>query len=440
MRAKFTKKNITLIIIGLLLIGGVSFSAKQIFFANNSSSKQQGYYTCSMHPSIREAKSGRCPICGMNLTYIEEVTGLGHETHDHESVNELAEMTQMSEDSMGGKHKNHSANKEVATKDGDAAVRLTKKQVYNFNYTTFEVRKEKISRTLRLLGKVVQSEKKQSNIPARISGRVEKVYINSTGSFVSKNDPVIDIYSPELITAGEEYLVSSKRNQRDLLRQAKKKLKLWGIRDFQIRDWLKNSRVPRNITIYSNASGVVTRKRAVEGRYFKEGESFYDLVNLSTVWVEMDVYEQDAGLVKIGQNVNMEFLSYPGERWKSRIDFISPVLDEKTRTLTIRSSLDNKDGKLKPGMVGEINLVNDTSEDVPIIPNSAIIDTGKRKIVWLEKDKNNYIATEIETGIQGVEFSEVKSGLNEGENIVVDGNFLLDAQSQLSGNNIVHNH
>ncbi len=422
MRVKFTKKNIAIIIIGLSLIGGLSFAVKEIFFANSSSSKRQGYYTCSMHPHIREAKSGRCPICGMNLTYIEEVASSGNEGYNHSS--------KMSEDS----------NDKVIKKNNDVAIRLTKKQVRNFNYTTFEVRRGKISRTLRLLGKVAQSEKKQSNIPARVSGRVEKVYINSTGSFVSKNDPVIDIYSPELITAGEEYLISSKRGQKDLLRQVKKKLELWGIKDFQIRNWLKRGKVPRNITIYSNVSGVVTKKRAVEGRYFKEGESFYDLVNLSTVWVEMDVYEQDAGLVKIGQKVNMEFLSYPGERWESRIDFISPVLDEKTRTLTIRTTLNNKGGKLKPGMVGEINLASDTSDDVLIIPNSAIIDTGKRKIVWFEKDKNNYVATEIETGIKGVEFSEVKSGLDEGENIVVDGNFLLDAQSQLSGNNIVHNH
>jgi RND family efflux transporter MFP subunit len=181
-------------------------------------------------------------------------------------------------------------------------------------------------------------------------------------------------------------------------------------------------------------------KRAVEGRYFKEGDSFYDLVNLSSVWVEMDVYEQDAGLVSIGQDVDMEFLSHPGESWKSKIDFISPILDEKTRTLTIRTTLNNRDGKLKPGMVGEVNLIANTDDDVLIVPNSAIIDTGKRKIIWLERDNNSYVATEVQTGIKGVEFSEIKLGLQEGDKIVIDGNFLLDAQSQLSGNNIVHNH
>jgi len=389
-----------------------------------------------MHTNIRENKPGRCPICGMNLTYIEEVSGDSHEGHNHAS--------KAGEEKMNDEHKGHDMMgkkpNDMNTNKSEEAIRLTQKQVKNFKYTTFDVRKEKISRTLRLLGKVVQSEQKQSNVPARVGGRVEKVYINSTGSFVSKNDPVVDIYSPELITAGEEYLVSYKSQQKDLLRQAKKKLKLWGIQDFQIRNWLKKGIIPRNITIYSDVSGVVTIKRAVEGRYFKEGDSFYDLVNLSSVWVEMDVYEQDAGIINIGQDVEMEFISHPGESWKSKIDFISPILDERTRTLKIRTTINNRDGKLKPGMVGEVNLVSNTYDDVLIVPNSAIIDTGKRKIIWLERDNNNYVATEVETGIKSVEFSEIRSGLKEGDKIVIDGNFLLDAQSQLSGNNIVHNH
>jgi multidrug efflux pump subunit AcrA (membrane-fusion protein) len=287
---------------------------------------------------------------------------------------------------------------------------------------------------------VVQSEKRQSNIPARIGGRVEKVYINSTGSFISKNDPVVDIYSPDLITAGEEYLISYKSKQKDLRSQAKRKLNLWGVRDFQLREWLKKGEIPRHITIYSNVGGIVTKKNAVEGKYFKEGQSFYDLVNLSTVWVDMDVYEHDAGLIKMGQEAHIEFVAHKGEKWTANIDFISPILSEKTRTLKIRTTIKNKDGKLKPGMVGEVHIITNSMNDLLVVPNSAIIDTGKREIVWLEKDANSYMAVEIQTGIEGVEFTEVKSGLKEGDIVVISGNFLLDAQSQLSGNNTTHNH
>jgi hypothetical protein len=302
------------------------------------------------------------------------------------------------------------------------------------------VQKQKILKTLRLLGKVVQSEKTKSNIPARVSGRVEKAYINSTGSFISKNDPAVDIYSPDLITAGEEYLISYNNGQKDLLRQAKKKLELWGIKDFQIKQWLRHKKIPRNITIYANNSGIVTKKNAIEGKYFKEGESFYDLVNLSTVWVEMDVYEHESALIKMGQEVHIEFVAHKGEKWTANLDFISPILNENSRTLKVRTTIKNEEGKLKPGMVGQVHIVADSINDVVVVPNLAIIDTGNRKIVWLEKDANIYEAVEIQTGIEGAEFTEVKSGLKEGDIVIMSGNFLLDAQSQLSGDNVIHSH
>ena len=388
------KKIIIILVLGFSLLAAGAVGRH--FLLNNN--LQTGYYTCSMHPQVRENKSGRCPICGMNLTYVEN-------NKDHTEHNHQQEMRSM--------------------------VDLTNKQVKNFHSSVFEVQRKNIVKALRLLGRVVQSEKRQSNIPARIAGRVEKVYINSTGSFVSKNDPVVDIYSPELIAAGEEYLISYKSGQKDLLVQAKKKLKLLGVKEFQLINWLKNRVIPRNITIYSDVGGIVTTKNAVEGKYFEEGQSFYDLVNLSSVWVEMDVYENDAGLIKIGQEVDIEFIAHKGEKWTTNVDFISPILDENTRTLKIRATLNNKEGKLKPGMVGEIHIAVDSVGEVLVVPNSAIIDTGKREIVWVQKGSNNYEATEIQTGIVGEQFTEVKFGLDRGDLVVVKGNFLLDAQSKI---------
>ncbi|MFT5702740.1 MAG: Cu(I)/Ag(I) efflux system membrane fusion protein [Rickettsiales bacterium] len=413
------KKKITIAILAASLIIFGILAVKQFTSSNDIIfEKKAGYYTCSMHPQIRENESGRCPICGMNLTYVENAPN--HQVH------------------------NNSEHQKTPSKQEEnkpmQMVQLTPKQVDNFHSTTFVVQKQKILKTLRLLGKVVQSEKTQSNIPARVSGRVEKSYINSTGSFISKNDPAVDIYSPDLITTGEEYLISYQSGQKDLLKQAKKKLELWGIKDFQIKEWLKNGKIPRNITIYANNSGIVTKKNAIEGRYFKEGESFYDLVNLSTVWVEMDVYEHDSGLIKMGLEANIEFVAHKGEKWTANLDFISPILDENSRTLKVRTTIKNKDGKLKPGMVGQVHIVADSTNDVLVVPNSAIIDTGNRKIIWLEKDANSYMAIEIQTGIEGSEFTQVKSGLKEGDAVVMSGNFLLDAQSQLSGNNVIHSH
>jgi RND family efflux transporter MFP subunit len=154
----------------------------------------------------------------------------------------------------------------------------------------------------------------------------------------------------------------------------------------------------------------------------------------------MDAYEHDSSLIKIGQKVDIEFTAYPGEKWTANIDFISPVLDESSRTLKIRTTLDNSNGKLKPGMVGDAIINTEPGDIVLVIPTSAVIDTGKRQIVWLQKGENSYMAIDIQTGIKGEGFTEVKSGLKEEDLVVVDGNFLLDAQSQLSGGNMVHNH
>lgn len=432
MTNKVTAKKVMIAIVATLIVLGGWFAINWFSSPSKVVMQTTSYYTCSMHPQIRESKAGRCPICGMNLTHIKNEEN--HEGHDHMNKDKMEEVESVD-------HSNHQkpAGMKVENKSVQM-VKLTSKQIQNFHSTTFLTQKQIISKTLRLLGKVVQSEKRQSNIPARIGGRVEKVYINSTGSFISKNDPVVDIYSPDLITAGEEYLISYNSNQKDLLSQSKRKLKSWGIRDFQLKKWSKKGKIPRNITIYSNVGGIVTKKNAVEGKYFLEGQSFYDLVNLSTVWVDMDVYEHDAGLIKMGQEAHIEFVAHKGEKWTANIDFISPILNEKTRTLKVRTTLKNKDGKLKPGMVGEIHIIADSSNSVLVVPNSAIIDTGKRKIVWIEKGSNNYMAAEIQTGIEGKEFTEVKSGLNEGDIVVMSGNFLLDAQSQLSGNNVIHSH
>jgi Cu(I)/Ag(I) efflux system membrane fusion protein len=432
MKNKITTKKAIIGIVATFIIVVGFFTISQFTSSSKVLTQAKSYYTCSMHPQIRENNTGRCPICGMNLTYVEGEEN--HEGRKHINEDEMKEAENVN-------HSNHRKYTDMKVKNKSMqVVKLTSKQIKNFHSTTFIAQKQIISKTLRLLGKVTQSERRQSNIPARISGRIEKVYINSTGSFISKNDPVVDIYSPDLITAGEEYLISYKSKQKDLLHQAKKKLKLWGIKDFQLKKWLRSGKIPRNITIYSNAGGIVTKKNAIEGRYFKEGESFYDLVNLSTVWVEMDVYEHDSGLIKIGQEAHIEFVAHKGEKWTANINFISPILNERTRTLKIRTTLKNKDGKLKPGMVGEIHIIADSSDSVLVVPNSSIIDTGKRKIVWIKKDSNNYMAIEIQTGIEGKEFTEVKAGLNEGDIVVISGNFLLDAQSQLSGNNVVHSH
>jgi multidrug efflux pump subunit AcrA (membrane-fusion protein) len=319
-------------------------------------------------------------------------------------------------------------------------VKLRKSQLSHFRPEFFPVTKMMMSKKIRLLGTVLQSEEKESNIPARIGGRVEKVFVKSTGSMIKTGDPVVKLYSPKLISAGEEYIIARKsylksktKEFKDMLGQSEERLRLWGVKKFQYDSWYKTEKVPKNITIYSPATGIVRKRNAIVGKYFKEGQNFFELSDLSGVWVEMDVYEQDAAIVSLGQKVSMEFTSLPGELLEGEIDFIDPVLNSKSRTLKVRTTIVNNSGKLKPGMVADATLDVSLDGHPLVVPRSAIIDTGKRKVVWVKISGKQYQAKIIQTGYESEGYVEVKHGLMENEEVVIEGNFLLDAQAQLFG-------
>ena len=416
--------------------------------ASNLNSKIKTYYTCSMHPQIKEKKNGKCPICHMNLTKIEFDESQGSSTliskkkskimwhcKDFPDVtSEVPEICPMDGSQMI---------KKIIGKDPIkiiAKVKLRKAQLQHFKPEFFPVSKMKMIKKIRLLGSVLQSEEKESNIPARIGGRVEKVYVKSTGSMVKKGDPVVEIYSPKLITAGEEYLLAKKsylrlrkRESREMLKRSEERLKLWGIKRLQYENWYKNKKVPRKIKIFSNTTGIVRKRNATVGKYFKEGQNFFELSDLSDVWVEMDVYEHDSSLIKIGQKIDLEFTAIPGEKIRGDVDFVSPILESKSRTLKIRTTIKNKNGRLKPGMIANTTLNLEIGDELIVIPRSAIIDTGKRKVVWIKVGPRDYRAKTILTGYESEGYVAIREGLEEGEEVVVEGNFLLDAQAQLFG-------
>ena len=442
-----------IIILTMITLVSVSCSKDDSGHEGHSKKEQkvETYYTCSMHPQIRQDEPGKCPICGMGLTKVE----VEHDEEDHSAHNQALQegpdiyYCEASPDitseapgecpidgtPMLKREKSHKAMEVVAK------VKLRKSQVKHFKADLFPVTSMKMQKKIRLLGTLIKSEEKESNIPARIGGRVEKVFVNSTGAFIRRGDPVLKIYSPTLLTGGEEYLIAKKnylanstnKEFKDLFEQSGERMRQWGVLNSQLERWAKNNKVPREITIYSPVTGIVEKKNAIEGKYFKEGQSFFDLVDLSSLWVELDVYEHDSALVRIGQIVELEFSAYPGEIWKGAIDFINPVLDKKTRTLKIRTTLQNKDGKLRPGMVGTASVSLELEGMPLVIPRTAVIDTGKRKVVWIDAGKNRYQAKKIHTGFESEGYVEVKHGLMEGEKVVIEGNFLLDAQAQLFG-------
>lgn len=405
------------------------------------------YYTCSMHPQIKQNEPGKCPICHMNLTKVEAM-----ETSDtSQKVAEPKKELWQCENYLNVT----SEQEDICPIDGTpmvkveglalaqkvvGEVKLRKSQLNHFDPAFFPVTKMKMNKNIRLLGTVLQSEDKESNIPARVGGRVEKVYVKSTGSLIQKGDPVVDIYSPQLITAGEEYLIARKSYEdqkktefKEMVRQAQERLRLWGVRESQYESWYKNEKVPKSITIYSPATGIVQKRNAIVGKYFEEGQNFFELSDLSDVWVEIDVYEHDSALVKLGQQVEMQFSALPGEVLTGEIDFIDPVLNTQSRTLKVRTTIPNSSGKLKPGMIADVNLKVAFEGLSLVVPRTAVIDTGKRKVVWIKVNDSQFQAKEIHTGRESEGYIEVKHGLMEGEEVVIEGNFLIDAQTQLFG-------
>ncbi len=430
------------------LLGFVACSPKEDV-STQSESKVKTYYTCSMHPQIKEDKPGKCPICHMNLTKVEV-----EDDHDHSTMTQtepekelwrcadFPDVTSEKEDVCpmdGTPMVKVNTRKENAAKVV-ASVKLRKSQLKHFSPSYFPVTTMKMTKKIRLLGQVLQSEEKESNIPARIDGRVEKVYVKSTGSFVKTGDPVVDIYSPKLISAGEEYILARKtylrnrgREFRDLYKQSQERLELWGIKKEQYEAWAKKGTVPNKITIFSPATGIVQKRSATVGTYFKEGQNFFELSNLSDVWVELDVYEQDSALVQLGQKVELEFIAIPGKTTTGEIDFVSPVLDQQSRTLKVRATIKNEEGKLKPGMVANAQITFELEGMPLVIPRSAVIDTGKRKVAWVKVSDKEFKSIVIKTGHESEGYVEVEAGLKDGDQVVIEGNFLLDAQAQLFG-------
>lgn len=416
--------------------------------AEHKEHDQEIYYTCAMHPQVRENEPGKCPICHMNLTKVEV-----EKDEDPKAMSAAKERLWACKDDasltspspatcpLDGEPMVEVEDNSMTTGAEVAKVTLSSTQVKHFDAHLFTVSKMQMSKSVRLLGNVIQAQEKESNIPLRVDGRIEKVFVKSEGEFVKKGDAVVEIYSPTLISAGEEYVIARKqsvkqpksKDYRDLLRQSEERLANWGIIPAQREQWFKDGEVKRTITIFSPTSGIVTVRNAVKGKYFKEGQSLFDLVDLSSVWVELDVYEVDSAMVKKEQEVSLRFASLPGTVIHSKLDFVSPVIDMKSRTLKVRATIENEEGSLKIGMVADGNLSVDLNNDELVVPRSAVVDTGKRKIVWLKKSEKSYVAKAIRTGHIAGDYIQVLDGLAEGDQVVAKGNFLLDAQAKLFG-------
>ncbi len=367
---------------------------------NSETNETASVWTCSMHPQIRMDKPGKCPLCGMDLIKVS--------THDGAADPDALEMT-------------------------EDAMRLADVQ-------TTMVSTQNLTKTLQLYGKVQADERVGQTLAAHIPGRIDRLLVNATGETVRKGQAIATIYSPELVTTQNDLLQARRMGEQGkaLAEAARRKLKAWKLSDEQITAIEQSGKVQTEFNLYSDMSGVIIAKRVNEGDYVAQGTPLYDISALDNVWILFDAYENDLPWLHKGDQVTFTAKSFPGKEYKGRIAFIEPVLDPQTRTIKVRVEYRNNDHAFKPGMyvtgLIESHIVNKSG--LPAIPNSAILWTGNRSIVYVkdpETEKPVFRMREVTLDVSLGDATVIEKGLKEGEEVVINGTFEIDAAAQLAG-------
>ena len=328
--------------------------------------------------------------------------------------------------------------------DSGRSVMLTSEQARRIGVTYATVTVGALGREIRTVGQIAYDETRVKTISPRIDGWVERLFVNATGQTVALGQPLLTIYSPMLVQAQEEILLATRlardvaegsddarRSARELLVSARRRLDYWDIAASEIAEVERTGRVRKTLTLRSSAAGYVLEKKVVAGQKIMAGDALYTVADLSVVWMEGDVFEQDLAIVKMGQAVRAEFQSLPGEQRLGRISYIAPTLDPQTRTIRVRVALPNGDFRLKPGMYATLHIAGATRAAVLTVPRGALLSTGKRNIVFVREATGNLVPREVAMGAVTDDRVEILRGLAAGETVVASATFLVDAESNL---------
>lgn len=394
----------------LLLAAGIF--AGWLFFHNDQPStnaatgvKENGgktIWTCSMHPQIRKDEPGKCPICGMDLIPLNQLDG------DSGSVDVMA-------------------------------VHLTPEAAQLANVMTSIVSRQKPVKELRLYGKIQADERLLQSQTAHIPGRIERLMVNFTGEQVRRGQTLAEIYSPELITAQQELIQAAemKESQPVIYEASRERLLQWKLSEEQVNSIEESGKIRNTFPIMATSGGIVTARRVNNGDYVSQGTVLYDIADLSTVWALFDAYESDLPFLNVGDDISFTAQALPGKVYSGKIDFIDPVIDPVTRVAKVRLQVRNTDNKLKPEMFITGILKADLAKygNNMVIPGSAVLWTGKRSIVYvkLPGETPAFKMREIEIGPALGNSYIVLDGLEQGEEIVTNGTFNVDAAAQLEG-------
>jgi membrane fusion protein, copper/silver efflux system len=411
-------------------------------------------WTCSMHPQVRLPKPGKCPICSMPLIPAKP----------------------------GAKSTGTNA---AAMTASESMLELSDHARAMASVATVVVERRPLTHEIRAVGKVQYNETTLAVINSRVDGYIERLYVDFTGVDVQPGDHLVDLYSPDLLVAQQELLIAlENRASTNLIESARLKLLRWGLTPAQVDDLTQHRKISERVTLYSPSRGTVTERMAVQKGMVKAGEMLFRLANLDSVWLYLDLYESELGRVQYGQLVDLATEAHPGRTFSGRIWFINPVLTEESRTVKVLVNIANTDHALKPGMFASASIriplladgraaptgiagqftcpmhplvlqpqtgqcklcgmaltqipgpaTQPKSEELQVlaVPVAAVLDSGVRTLVYVERAKGQFAPVEVKLGARAGDFYPVMSGLSGGERIAVRGGFLLDSQFQVQG-------
>ena len=328
--------------------------------------------------------------------------------------------------------------------DGNS-LRISPDKVQKLGVRTEAARMLALSRAIRAVGSVQLDERTLQVVTAKFEGYIERLHVNQTGQAVKRGQPLMEVYSPELRLAEQEYQVAmqgvqalsqasreAQEGARALAEAALTRLRALDVSAAQIDRIRQGGTAHRTLTLTSPVTGIVLEKQAIQGMRFMPGEKLYQIADLSHLWVIADVFEQDLAQVKVGLPAQVRFDAWPGRDFTGRVTFVSPVVTPETRTAKIRIDLPNPDGRLRPALYGTVELLAPIADrPVLAIPDSAVLDSGTRQSVLVERGEGHYEPRAVSVGARAGGLIEVRDGLVAGERVVVQANFLIDAESNL---------
>src|SRR5213593_4708820 len=302
-----------------------------------------------------------------------------------------------------------------------------------------------LEQEVRAVGTVEYDERKLTKVNLRVSGWIEQVFVNAIGQSVRAGQPLLTLYSPDLLATQDEYLLAVKAQAQlegspvaearqqaaALVSSARERLRLWNLTDEQIAVIERRGKAERVLAVYAPSSGIVLKRQALPGNYVEPGTTLYELADLSTVWINGDIYESEIQSVKLNQPAKVTFEAYPSETFRGKVAYIYPYLNEATRTVRVRMEFPNPHLKLKPGMYGNVVLGVDAGRRL-VVPKEAVLDSGLRQLVFLDLGQGVYQPYPVKLGRRSQEYVEVLEGIKEGDRVVTSANFLLDAESKLA--------